>query len=256
MPEIDANALQYRPIAIPWWVGMVRWAVTVPYGMLLHYGKPEWAALPGKAYKNWDLRDAALVDRYGEWLFAGLVSGTAMEFRWNPPISDAERAVPISDYETNEQYTWHPILEDLQFVTLAAQAGVVVPREAYRDGITCPCLVRLREYVSNTPFTAARIQLEIPIPGRISWDLGQGGSFPECLHPDVVVDARGNGDNVVYDATPTVRGPRLTAKRTYRHTNFTTWETHNYVASVTWDDELYHLNLKTVSPPELSSLIK
>jgi hypothetical protein len=255
MPEENHNALRYRNQPIDWWPGMVRWVVDVPHVKLLHYGKAAWKALIGKRYDAWDLSDPAKRDLFGGWTFSALGGGEKMSFFWNPSISAEERVVPISDYPTMEQYSWHSILEDLLFVKMAAQPGLVLPSAAYREGVTCPCAVRVREYVSATPFTLDEIQFEVPIPGRVAWALGGGGSFPECLHPNLLIDERDEG-NVIIDATPDKTGPRLGAVRKIQHTNFTTWEEHRFVAAQVQRDGLYHLVTKSVTPPELTPLLK
>jgi len=250
------NAQVYRLLPISFWPGQWRLAAIAEKSRVTIAScgvtSTRTAGMVGMKYKNWELKKQFLVEEYGEYVFGYMEDGgdDAVIFVFNPPISDEQRRTPIKPTKwISAARPWPAVLEDLQVVLGPNQVPVM--RRAYQEAVTTGSDIRVKEYVSDTPFKRRRIRTNEPIPGEVDADFyGAKLNVPECLHPRVEVPNRDSDGAELVDLTPTRSGPRPGAKRIYPATNHPRWKAHIFNVEVNEIGELFHLIEMKVFPPK------
>lgn len=227
-------------------------------------------------YKNWELRDSALVAEYGDFVFGAIRNqagpGDTMTFVWNPNIVFDANSNPVPDpskhWETllkekwiSEMIDWPPILTDLQVIIDQIKAGagdinnLPVDRGGWRDGLREESDVLERIYVSCTPPPRSKIRKNPPRPNSIRGDYyGVPIRIPACLHPLVVMESINSDAAVIYDCTPTRPNVNQRARQTLRPTNHTKWVKHVFSNTVTEREGLFFRRELTAFPPPMNPI--
>ncbi len=155
-----------------------------------------------------------------------------------PTLTDEQRNTPYRSTWSFGDHYWHPILESLIFyedknfprTTNGGRGGqtaiITGPtyyvREVYRPSVTEGSRFFTEEFFSDVPYDIP--YYPVPIPTAVSYDLpGVRGSFPECLHPKIIVPATQTADasfvlGLQGGASGVLQGQLFPA------TNFTEWE--------------------------------
>jgi hypothetical protein len=220
-------------------------------------------------YKDWSLHEPRWVkEGCGDYTFAGMQGvagvGDATAFLFNPVIVnevDGFAQTLVEDTTTSEDYSWPPVLSDLQMIldrSKVQQTGftldlnAAVDRGLWRNGQRVPSLVRTRIYVSVLPPPLALVRCAVPLPTEIRGDYyGQPIRIPACLHAEVVLESVNSDDAVIYDAMPSRAAMRTGNKLVYRATNYTNWARHIFVNQVSKEDGLYRRVEREVKPPAM-----
>lgn len=223
----------------------------------------------GSAYKDWRHADSERrsVAKKGLYVFAGYAGGESGQVvtLWNPPVWTAAELESKTEEELakgklvkerwdTKDHVWPTILHSLQFA-VNTNMETAVERPAVRDGGTFSCRVRLRTYVSNTPWSKAVLKSGEPRPDGISgiYLYRQKFEFPECLHPEIVAQSLPETGSVVVNATPS-RKDELTDTIELPATNMTSWEDHVFSVDVAEEDNLHYRVEAFVEAPHLKPL--
>lgn len=254
MSELDRQSQRWKLVAIPWWPGKWRLAVTVPAALVTIRNS---SLTQGTSLlKDWALTpDACRVD-YGSYTFASAQSSIGSEqavFVWNPPISSEQRETPIVSTEYDSiSYPWPPILEDAEVVEDPTN-GRVALRRAWREPFQGKSTVRIRKYVSSTPWTEAELEKDAPMDTPVQADYNALQiNIPSCLHPKIEVENQVDDSLTVYDLVPSRSGGKKVGNVViFPRTNHSTYEDHIYDVKVEEEDGLYLRTTFEVLAPEL-----
>lgn len=284
----DRSGERHTFVPIDWWPGAFALSAIVRRSRaklsllrkltnLLGFSAYTWTLVRGVTkYKDWALCDAQLVkDGCGDWTFGKATNnegpGETMEVIWNPPIPAPEgsdsnefRELLVDELWTSDDYSWPPILADLQLIvdqTKIRQTGAsldlnaAVDRGLWRDGINTPSQMHVRTYASTQMPPKAVVKCDTPVPTQIRGDVyGQPIRLPACLHPLVELESINSSDAVIYDCTPSKTNQRNGNTLTYRATNHQTWVAHVCSNRVTDTGGLFRRVEVTVYPPAMSPI--
>ena len=180
------------------------------------------------------------------------------------PMTDATTLVPFkpNTYQSKME-TWPAILlkfrqlEDPQLkVKIDTAFGTkLVPRVytqwEYIEGVTVPCKVVERHFVSDHPFDKRQLKISPNVTEAtdVSWDigpLGKSGSMGPCLHEEIKVRAAHPREG--FSGSP--------YSQIYPATGVTTWTPFVYDFETKQVDQLYYGIERTVIPPNLPASIR
>jgi hypothetical protein len=248
MPAENKNGQLHAPLPIEFWPGKMRLSAIVLRSRVTLANS---GSLPDTLYKDWELAETFLKKDFGEYVFGSIVNGpgpgATMQFIWNPPITVAERIVPVRRYWTTSVHPWPAVVEDLQVVY---DDQTPIMRRLYREAFTVSSDVEVTEYVSNTPFPRHQCATDEPVPGEIDVDIfGAKLTIPECLHPLVEVENIRSVNSKVIDLTPTRDRIRPSERRTIPATNHQTHKAHIFRNQVREVDGLFHRVQEKIYPP-------
>lgn len=248
----------FRFQEIPWFPGEFRIVTPVEATRLT---AASLVGIKTKKLKNWSgLVHHSLVEEFGEYVYSHMRSGArADNFFWRRPLTAEEKLIPFRTEWESAVHPWPPYLEELKFVRDRTN-GRAVEREAFHDGVSVSCDVKVEWFVKDAPFEQEDIRTDEPIPGPVSWDFQTSkgpvaGRFPDCLHPLVEVRTRGDPDLEIIDAMPTNNIPFDNMRR-FAATNHTRWRPHVFSNKPERDETLYFRRQSTVFPPRGGRIIK
>lgn len=153
--------------------------------------------------------------------------------------TEQEKNTPFRTTTRYGNHSWPPILRALGFIPDASfprstnvagpngQQGIVTGpsyyvRDVYVPGAREGSKFVIEEYFAPTQYTIP--QHEAPQPSAVSYDIGgRSGTFPECLHPKIIIPTTRTGtEKVVGESSGEVSG--ALAGQIFPATNFTSWE--------------------------------
>lgn len=187
-------------------------------------------------YSAWALREQRLDAVHGTWVLGAIKNAEApgedMVFVFHPPVSAADRLTPVFTELVTAQHYWHPVLRDANVVVQLRNIGggdeyFPIVRRFYHKGYQLNTTFKRRVYVSTTPWSAASLVCDEPLPTPVSVDaFGVSIDLGECLHPTLEVESPDRADAVVYDLVPTLSDEKITSQRALAATNHTGWQPH------------------------------
>lgn len=155
-------------------------------------------------YRDWkQMIPQRAAGNYGSYVYADSVEAPAgwLGFLWVRHKTEKEKATPFRTIETFGNHRWPPELRSLRFFAdpsfpraINGPGGSIITgptyyvRQVYIPEQNEGTRFVIREFLSDTPF---KIPLHpVPEPTSVSYDVpGASGSFPECLHPKIVIPA-------------------------------------------------------------------
>jgi len=148
------------------------------------------------------------IDEFRDYVFTDKIvaSPTSYWFLFGPPKTIEEAAIPFRSTPSFGNHRWYPILLQLKFLRDpsfpnvinnsdgAGNFGITIAdrtfvREVYIPGASEGSRFLKEEFTSPVQFTIPSYQ--VPLASHVSYDfLGVSGSFPECLHDDLLIPAQ------------------------------------------------------------------
>jgi hypothetical protein len=253
-----SSGQNFRFVDLPWFPGEFRIMTPIDPGRLTARSLLNIKTTVLKDWKN--LVHHSLVDEFGDYQFSHMSSGGETEnFFWQRPLTAAEMLVPFLTEWESVVHPWPPYLEELKFVR-DKTTGRAVEREAFHDGVSVSCDVKVEWFVKDGPFTKADMFTDEPIPGPVSWDFQTSkgpvaGRFPDCLHGLVEIKTRGDPNQEIIDAMPNNNIVFGNVRR-FEATNHTKWRPHVFSNERNRDEAFYYRRQRTVFPPRGSRIIK
>lgn len=214
----------------------------------------------------------ALPTRYGNYVYNRSETTTSSErepaisFIYAMGKTVEEANVPFRETTVKRNHPWPPMLLALALIpdyTFLRQgkgynptsneiSEVVAPsyyvREVFVPGVNEGTKMVKREYFGPRPFEIP--QTPVPVPTAVSYDInGVRGSFPECLHPDILIQSARSGIAQVVAGVVSEVGGALEGQL-FPATNFKEWAP--YIASDTQDQDgpgWYRVQWVAIPPP-------
>lgn len=271
-PDRNADRAALVPIG-DWWPGGWKLSAIIRRSRVAEQPAAALGLVQGvSTYGDWPFRDAKLAREFGDYVYGSagnLEAGSeAMNFLWYPPqpaVADGQfQQQLVQEFPTSEDYSWPPVLLDLAIImdkSNVRQTGfeldlrAAVDRGLWRDGVTVPCLMMKREWVSYTRPPPWLVRVEVPMPTPIRGDYyGQPIRLPACLHPRIELMSINSSDAVIYDATPDREQDASGNLMVFGATNFQTWDTHVCANHVTLENGIYRRTEVTVNPPPMPAI--
>jgi hypothetical protein len=163
----------------------------------------------------------------------------AIEFIFGPNMTDEEKQEPFRETTHKRNHPWPPMLLALTLIpdyTFLRQgkgysaadneiSDVVAPsyyvREVYVPGVNEGTKMIKREFYSPTKFDIP--QTPVPVPTSVAYDInGVRGTFPECLHPQILIQSTRSGIAQVVAGVVSEVGGALEGQL-FPETNFKEW---------------------------------
>lgn len=196
----------------------------------------------GTLYKNspiWMDRSFAAMG-YADYVLSDVTPGdNSFNFWYLKNKTDDEANTPFRETTVKRNHPWPPMLLALVLVPdytfLRTGKGynsvenevseVVAPtyyvREVYIPGVNEGTKMIKREFFSPRKFDIP--QTPVPVATSVSYDInGVRGSFPECLHPDIVIQSTRSGIAQVVAGVVSEVGGALEGQL-FPATNFKEW---------------------------------
>lgn len=140
---------------------------------------------------------------YGGYVYADSVESPAdwLGFLWVKRKTETEKNTPFRMHETFGNHRWPPEVRSIRFYqdpgfprAINGPGGSIITGPTYYVRVNYipeqneGTRFVTKEFLSDTPFNIP--QYPVPEPTSISYDVpGASGSFPECLHPKIVIPA-------------------------------------------------------------------
>lgn len=227
-------------------------------------------AVPATLYGNFSRAYANRIQDYGNFVYSGQAPAPSgfLGFFFAPPTSTPPK--PFRTFPEQGNHHWPAVLKridwypDQQF-PIASQStdgthlGVIFGRRYYERRYYIPdtnegTLFTTEEFIGSAPFPIT--QYPTPVPTEISWDfLGQKGHIPECLHADVIIEAKQSGLNSFY-STGVVSSASIASEQFFPKTNFTDWGRYCLSDKQNFTDGVWYRTRIWVSPPPQPKVIK
>lgn len=155
----------------------------------------------------------------------------------DPVTGLTEKMTPYRETPTFGNHYWHPILQSLVFIEdhnfprstyggRGGQSAIVTgptyyARQIYQPSVSEGTRFLKKEYFADTPFLIPSFL--VPIPTSVAYDLpGLRGSFPECLHPKILIPATQTATASFVAGNQGGASSALRGQR-FPETNFTEW---------------------------------
>ncbi len=157
-------------------------------------------------------------------------------FKFCPPKTRAQALTPFHVYTTNTEYAWPTVLKEISFVKdslfpLSTQVGsntvyadTIYARKILRPGATFESLTIVREYLSDfNPFLESDLFHQEPVPTTVVWEFNGSSDSIKCLHPLIVIKARGRKYTIVNSGAGSTVGAPVSDDFIFPATNFEDW---------------------------------
>ncbi len=199
-----------------------------------------------------------------------IVAGpTSYWFLFGPPKTIEEAAIPFRSTPSFGNHPWHPILLQLKFLRDPSFPNVINNSNGTNFGITTAARTFVREvyipgasegsrfikdeFTSPVKFNIPSYQT--PLASHVSYDfLGVSGSFPECLHDDILIPPQ-TASLASYYVTGTVAGGQAIEGQFFPRTNFITWQPYIVSDDQELKDGMWYRVRTRVYPPPLPDQI-
>lgn len=180
-----------------------------------------------------------------------------------------ERDTPFITYAKVEPHEWSSVLKWIKFeqetnfplsqnyIGGTQQGLVTVPRwlvqYAFIQGMRLNTYIKVREFLSDLPYSQWSVLSDEPQPTAVTWDLiGSHGNTGPCLHREENVPGQGDasGVRVVLTDGSIQGGTNVQRGQKFYRTNHLTWQDY-VVNTVVRVDGQYHRTEETfIAPPE------
>jgi len=185
-------------------------------------------------------------------------------------ISAAEAAIPVRSIPEFGDHTWPPILEQLRLVkdtsfphstaiTNGSAVGLLnatraYVREVYIPGAEEGTRFLYDEFIGSEKFAIPRYP--VPGPNAVSYDfLGASGSFPKCLHDDIVLKT--NRQERTFYQTGGTTSTSVTQGQSFPRTNFKKWAPYVISDKQAFKDGLfYRIRVRVYPPPKPKTIVR
>ena len=214
---------------------------------------------------------------YGDYLYVKQVDAPSgyLGFFWGKNKTDEQKTIPFDSYEvTVENVPWPSVLRWIQFneetsfplsqnFVGANSAGVVTAprwlvRRGYLPAQSLTTTVRIKEYLSPTPFPDFLMESDEPQPTEVSWDLiGSSGNMGKCLHPKIETPKSNGSFRVAYSSgNIEASTAQVNTSQIFPATNHQDWQEYT-INSVTKNEQgMYHRIQRTFVPPSPSQVTR
>jgi len=179
-----------------------------------------------------------------------------------PTLTDAQRQKPYRELSYFGDHRWPPILHSLVFFkdntfprfTSGGNRGrgaiISGPTYYVREVYTPECYEGSRflqqEFVADVPYNIPLYP--VPVPTSVSYDLpGLRGSFPECLHPKIVIPNTQTA-NAAFVAGDYSTASGAIQGQVFPATNFEDWAPY-VLTDKQWFENGYRRTRIVVAPP-------
>lgn len=229
----------------------------LPSGELLEeytpYSEFRWCATPPRVgeFGNY---------RYG---FSEKAGADATTFYFNKPRTAEERDTPFKEWDSTRHYVWPAVLLDFYVIestfdisnyngSTTQNATRYLPRFRYVPTTPHDSRIRIRQYLSDTPWPSGKITHPQPVPTDIDGSyLGVKMSFPRCLHRRVTFKELVPGAKIVYgvgmEGSDRNGTPR---EQIFPATNFSDWVRFDIEDVVQPNRGLWLRERVTIYPPD------
>lgn len=217
------------------------------------YNKFTWIANPPR------------VGEFGSYryVFSEKAGADATTFFFAKTRTDEERNTPFKDWTSTRHYVWPAVLLDFYVIessfdisnyngSTTQNATRYLPRFRYVPSTPHDSKIRIRQYLSDTPWPSNRIVHPQPVPTDIDGSyLGVKMSFPRCLHRRVTFTELVPGARIVYGVGMEGSGRNGTPReQIFPATNFSDWVRFDIEDVVQPTRGLYLRERVTIYPPD------
>lgn len=184
-----------------------------------------------------------------------------------PGMTEEERQTPFNTTEEYGNHYWHPILKSLVFIedksfplsTSGGDGDTINGYQHYAREVYIPPAKEgtrfvYEEFISD--IVPAIPQYEAPLPTRVSYDfLSVRGSFPECLHDRINLNAQ-KTTIPTFSTDPTAAAGALQGQQ-FPATNFITWEPYVISHKPQFRNGVwYHIRVTAYPPNEPETIVQ
>jgi hypothetical protein len=197
----------------------------------------------------------------------------AIEFIFGPNMTEEEKQTPFRETTHKRNHPWPPMLLALALIpdyTFLRQgkgydpatneiSDVVAPtyyvREVYVPGVNEGTKMVKREFYSPTKYDIPHTP--VPVATSVAYDInGVRGTFPECLHPEILIQSTRSGIAQVVAGTVSEVGGALEGQL-FPATNFKEWAP--YIATDTQeqvDTGWYRVQWIAIPPEKPKTIVQ
>ena len=189
--------------------------------------------------------------------------GDDIWFYFAKPKTNVQRNTPFRTTFSTRQYPWPPVLYSLDIYqttqfpqsvyngTTTVTAPRYFPKYRYKPTPNVSSVVKIEEFLSDTPYAQSDVTHAQPIPTDISGNfLGMSVNFPRCLHPKIVFDNNiPSASKVTGQGTVDVSSGWNPDKQTFPATNFLDWAPFVIEDDVRQVNGQYYRTKVTIYPP-------
>lgn len=199
----------------------------------------EWPTGEVTLYQDWKFAIPERKAQWGDYLYVSKkgTGNATMRFYWCKNKTAAEKNVPFRSYSEVKNHRWPPILlalaiqQDYTFpnvtnVVSGTDSGIVTAPRNYPKRVYIPEVNEGTRFFTEEFFAATKFDIPrhvVPTPTAVFVDvLDVSLSFPECLHPKIVVPNTRTGDVTLVAGVAADAGGALNGQ-IFPATNFETW---------------------------------
>lgn len=206
--------------------------------------------------------------RFGDYIYTDNQSSPGfVTFIFGPNLTEAQKMTPFRVQKDTGNHYWPPILQALRFITdpsfpqsVQGPSGETIfapryyVREVFIPGVNEGTQFITEEFYSPTPFDIP--QYPAPEPTAVSYDfLGVKGSFPECLHPKIVLTDLRTATAVYTAGGTTGQAGGVLPGQIFPATNFEEWSPYFLSGKQSFVSVGYHFIRIQVRPPLIPETI-
>lgn len=243
------------------------WLLKVEVQVTVLASDPFMVPPEGTLYKNFDKRlfGKDWLKAFEDYRYIQSAEGenaNVVSLLFFPSLTDAQRNKPYRTLSYFGDHRWPPILHSIVFIkdntfprfTSGGKGGqgAIISGPTYyaREVYTPECYEGSRflqeEFISDVPYNIPLYP--VPVPTAVSYDLpGIRGSFPECLHPKIVIPAAQTA-NAAFVAGDYATTSGAVQGQVFPATNFEDWSPY-VLTDKQWFDNGYRRTRIQVAPP-------